>query len=168
MIEVIGLRDMDGELQQVPPAGGKLGRSWRRDHRSIAGAAVLLPSVRDHLVGGLHHGDLVRVLTLLAHRLELPLAHRADRARPPAECGPSSRPAAAAAPWAHGRGGTRSIAPAPESPVRGRLSEEGAKIFFLKAASCSCRRSELELEPAPSRHAGGRFPPSIWRSLSAG
>ena len=70
VIEVLGFRDVDGELRCIPPARCELEGTRRGDHGGVAGAAVLGPLVGDDLVGRLDDGDLLGVLALLAHRLE--------------------------------------------------------------------------------------------------
>lgn len=74
MIRVFRHRDADAEFGGIPAARDHLRRAWRRDHRAVARAAVLLAPVMFDLIRQLDSGDPVRDFGLARHLRQLAAA----------------------------------------------------------------------------------------------
>jgi hypothetical protein len=72
MIRVLRDGDADAEFGGIPPAGDDLRGPRRRDHRAVAGAAVLLADMMLDLVRQLDRRDPVRVLVWPAIAVSAP------------------------------------------------------------------------------------------------
>jgi hypothetical protein len=67
MIGVLRHRDADAGFGRIPTTGDHLRRAGRRDHRAVAGAAVLLAPMMLDLVRQLDGRDPLRVFRLAGH-----------------------------------------------------------------------------------------------------
>ena len=81
MIRELRDRHVHGEVDRVAPAGHELVGAERRLDPGPAAAAVLLALVADDAERSLHHVDLVGLLELVGHRLEVAAARRARLVR---------------------------------------------------------------------------------------